>query len=293
MEDVTGVSARELVPTGADDLVSQLNEAGRRMPLALATVLIVIVLALAAGGVATVVLLVLGIPLVVWLHQRDGARRSVVAFYNVEDDHERWFTQLVEIFEELVGMSNAWRVNASGRVGSTYQYKVNSGASEIVKRVDAKRTLKGPRLLATNIAVPSVESGRQSLHFLPDRLLIRDGKQFSDVEYGTLAAAYSAQRFIESNRKPRDSQQVDTTWQYVNVKGGPDRRFKNNRKLPVMLYGQVDLSAPNGLHWLVEFSRAPLAEQLARVLRSAPPVVIPAVVPASPSPDEFTESYQT
>lgn len=272
MEDITGVSASELVPTGADDLVSQLNEAGRRIPLAWAVLLGVIVLAIAAQGVGAIVLLAVGIPLVAWLYQRDRARRSVVAFYDVEDEHAQWFTKLVEVFEELGKMSDAWRVNASGRVQNTYQYKVNSGAREIVKRVGARRSLKGPKLLATNIAVPSLESGRQGLHFLPDRLLICDGKRFSDVDYGALSSGCSPQRFIESNRKPRDGQQVDTTWQYVNVKGGPDKRFKNNRKLPVMLYGEVDLSAPDGLHWLMQFSRAPLAEALARTLSAAPPI---------------------
>jgi hypothetical protein len=271
MEDVTGVSAGELVPTGGDDLVAQLNEAGSRVPLGWPTLLAVLIGAAAIRGVGAIVVLVLGLPLSLWLYQRDGARRSVVAFYDVEDDHARWFTTLVDTFESLAEMSAAWRVNASGRVQSTYQYKVNSGASEIIKRVDAKRTVKGPHLLATNIAVPTIESGRQALHFLPDRLLIRDGKRFSDVNYGTLAADYNAQRFIESGRVPRDGQQIDTTWQYVNVKGGPDRRFKDNKQLPVMLYGQVDLSASSGLHWLIECSRAPLAEQLAKVLLSAPP----------------------
>lgn len=277
MEDITGVSASELVPTGADDLVGQLNEAGRRMPLAWVALLGVIVLAVGVQGVGAIVLLVLGISLVVWLYQRDGARRSVVAFYDVEDEHARWFTELVETFEELGKMNKAWRVNAAGRVQSTYQYKVNSGASEIVKRVNAGRSMKGPKLLATNIAVPSLQSGKQGLHFLPDRLLIRDGKQFSDVDYGALGSDCSPQRFIESKGKPRDAQQVDTTWQYVNVKGGPDRRFKNNRKLPVMLYGEVDLSAPGGLHWLMQFSQVSLAERLTRALSAAP------TTPKSPS----------
>lgn len=283
MEDITGVSASELVPTGADDLVSQLNEAGRRIPFAWAVLFAVIVLAIAAQGVGAIVLLVLGIPLVAWMYQRDRARRSVVAFYDVEDEHARWFTELVATFEDLVKMSEAWRVNASGRVQNTYQYKVNSGASEIVKRVDAKRSLTGPKVLATNIAVPSFESGRQALYFLPDRLLIHDGKRFSDVNYGALASDCSPQRFIESKRKPCDSQQVNTTWQYVNVKGGPDRRYKNNRKLPVMLYGEINLSAPGGLHWLMQFSRAPLAEQLGQVLRSAPSMPVPTAMPPAPS----------
>ena len=51
------------------------------------TLLGVVVLAVATRGVGAIVLLVLGIPLVTWLHQRDGARRSVVAFYDVEDEH--------------------------------------------------------------------------------------------------------------------------------------------------------------------------------------------------------------
>ena len=110
MEDITGVSASELVPTGADDLVSQLNDAGRRMPLAWVALLGVVVLSIAVQGVGAIALLILGVPLVVWLHQRDSARRSVVAFYDVEDEHARWFTELVETFEELIEMSNAWRV---------------------------------------------------------------------------------------------------------------------------------------------------------------------------------------
>src|ERR1700683_3265934 len=282
MEDVTGASAAELVPTGADDLVSQLNAAGRHVPLGWPTLLIVLVLSIAAGGVGAIVALALGLPLSFWLYQRDRARRSVVVFYDVEDDHARWFASLVENFEALIKMSQAWRVNTSGRVQSTYQYKVNSGAKDIVKRVDAKRSLRGPKNLAANISVPTVESGRQALHFLPDRLVVRDGRRFSDLSYGALAARYSPQRFIESGRTPRDAQQVDTTWRYVNVKGGPDRRFKDNKQLPVMLYGQLDLSAPGGLHWLIECSRAPLAESLAQVLRSAPPTVVHTEGPPTP-----------
>lgn len=270
MEDVTGASAADLLPTGADDLVSQLNDAGRRVPLALPALLGMVVLALAVQGVGAIVALALGLPLVVWLHQRDGARRTVVAFYDVEDEHARWFTELVEAFEGLSAMSSAWRVNASGRVQSTYQYKVNSGASAIVSRTDAKRGLKGPKLLATNIAVPTFEAGRQGLHFLPDRLLVRDGKRFSDISYTDLTSDCSAQRFIESGRTPRDGQRVDTTWQYVNVKGGPDRRFKNNQELPVMLYGEIELAAPSGLHWLLQCSQVSVAERASRALGTAP-----------------------
>jgi hypothetical protein len=37
-----------------------------------------------------------------------------------------------------------------------------------------------------------------------------------------------------------------------------------------MLYGEVELSAEGGLHWLIQFSRVDTAEQLTSVLKTAP-----------------------
>lgn len=274
MEDISGTTAVELVPTGAGDLVEQLNQAGSRAPVALIALAAVVIFAALIQGEAAIIVLVVSVPVLVWLGLRDKARRTVVAFYDVQDEHARWLTELVTAFEALASARKLWRVTASGNVQTTYQYKVNSGASRIVKRLDAQASLAGPKRLATNIAVPSFTCGRQALHFLPDRLLVRDGRRFSDVSYGALATSFNAGRFIEDGRVPRDGQQVDTTWRYVNVKGGPDRRYKNNQRLPVMLYGNIEFASQGGLHWLVQCSRAPLAESAARMVGLAPTSVL-------------------
>jgi hypothetical protein len=273
MEDISGSTAVELVSTGAGDLVEQLNQAASRLPLAPFALVALVILAALIQGVGAVALLVVGAFGVVWLGLRDKARRTVVAFYDVEDEHARWLADLVSAFEALGSAQKLWRVTAAGNVQTTYQYKVNSGASRIVKRLDANAGLGGPRRLATNIAVPSVTCGRQALHFLPDRLLVRDGRRFSDVAYEALKTSFNAGRFIEDGRVPRDGQQVDTTWRYVNVKGGPDRRYNNNRQLPVMLYGDIELASEGGLHWLLQCSRAPLAESAAHSIGVAPPAI--------------------
>lgn len=54
-------------------------------------------------------------------------------------------------------------------------------------------------------------------------------------------------RFVESEGVPRGAQRIDTTWQYGNKKGGPDRRFRNNRELPVMQYSLLALVSSSGL----------------------------------------------
>lgn len=270
MEDVTGATAVELVATGPGDLVEQLNQAASHFPVSIVTLLGLAVLALAIQGIGAIVLLVLGLPGVVWLGLRDKAKRTVVAFYDVEDEHASWLTQLVAAFDALASANRLWRVTQSGNVQTTHQYKVNSGASRLINRVSASAGLGGPKPLATNIAVPSVTCGRQGLHFLPDRLIVRDGRRFSDVSYDALDLSFNAGRFIEDGSVPRDGQQVDTTWRFVNVKGGPDRRYNNNRQLPVMLYGNIELGSQGGLHWLLQCSRAPVAEAAATVISRAP-----------------------
>lgn len=61
-------------------------------------------------------------------------------------------------------------------------------------------------------------------------------------------------RFIEEDRVPRDAEVVDHTWRYVNKSGGPDRRFKDNPRLPIVLYQEILFQSPSGLNELIQLS---------------------------------------
>ncbi|PYO44381.1 MAG: hypothetical protein DMD33_03095, partial [Gemmatimonadetes bacterium] len=54
-------------------------------------------------------------------------------------------------------------------------------------------------------------------------------------------------RFNEEQYVPSDTQVIGRTWRYVNKSGGPDRRFKNNREIPVCAYSELLLSSESGL----------------------------------------------
>jgi len=137
--------------------------------------------------------------------------------------------------------------------------------------------MTGPRHLVTNVAVPTFIGGHRALHFLPDRVLIREGSEFADVPYHRLKLSIEHVRFIESETVPQDSQLVGYTWQYINVKGGPDRRYKYNRQLPIFIYGRLTIWDDHGLHMIWDVSRAELADMVAKALvnaSSAPPPII-------------------
>jgi len=270
MEDVTGATPMSLAPTSGDDIVAQLNAASRRTGFGRPAAIAVLALGLVAGRWFWLVW-TLGAPVCWWLFLNDRARRTVVLFYDVNDAPAAWFEGLVAAWQWLSNTKKAWRTVASGRVDTTYQHKTNAGASNLVSRVTVAVSLDGPKHLSTNVAVPTLVAGKSSLHFLPDRLLVRDGKSYTDVAYGRLRVSGRAQRFIETpGGLPADAQQVDRTWQYVNVRGGPDRRFKNNPMLPVMLYGALDMTSADGLTWFVQTSRVDAAIAVATAIGPVP-----------------------
>jgi hypothetical protein len=272
LEDVTGAAAMSLVPTGGGDVVEQLNATGGRMGWGWPVTIAGLVLGLVYPPYSLIVW-VLFAPLCWWLFLRDQASRTVVLFYDVNDAPAAWFDSLVTQWGWLTGSQKLWRVVQSGQVETTYQFKVNSGASNLVNRVTATATTTGPKHLSTNVAIPSLVAGNSSLYFLPDRVLLRDGKRYSDVSYQELHAFGSQQRFIEDpGPVPGDATQVGQTWQFINVKGGPDHRYRNNPLLPIMLYGTLDLSSPQGLHWRLQISRADAAPAIAHVLATVPAI---------------------
>jgi hypothetical protein len=249
-----------------------LNEAAKQFRWGVLTLILLLVFGLTAPPLSLILWLP-GIPLSVWLMLRDSAKRSVVLFYDVDDAPAAWFDGLVSTWPVIASSQKLWRTVQSGRVQTLQAHKTNAGASHLVSRALARADVGGPKHLKTNVAVPSINVGKASLYFLPDRVLVRDNKTYSDVSYAQLKVHAYEERFIESpGQVPNDSLQVGQTWQYVNKGGGPDKRFSNNPILPIMLYGHLDLTSPQGLDWRVQTSRADAAHVIGGILDQAPKV---------------------
>jgi DNA polymerase-3 subunit epsilon len=185
--------------------------------------------------------LVVTSPLALWLQRRNRMSRTVIALYDVDDMHPRaqHFQQLIDAFRQVQGALGAWTEAASGALTTTTQRKVHGGAGTLVDRRLLARHLRGPRHLKSNLDVPTMEAPGRAVYFPPDQVLVQEGSRFASYSYMEINTVFNPTNWIEDGPFPRDAQQVGTTWRYVNVKGGPDRRFKDNSQLPVMRYGEV------------------------------------------------------
>ncbi|MGH3774320.1 MAG: hypothetical protein ACRDRR_01065 [Pseudonocardiaceae bacterium] len=281
LSDISGATTLEMTEVESSDLVAQLNDAARSAlfwPWCLALTIALVSL--------SPLLFLVGAPLTLWVFWKDRVRRTVVAFYDVQGAEEaRRFQRLVDSFDQARGVQRAWHVVASGAVSTTHQHKVNAGASSLVRRLPLTRNLGGPTHLASNIAVPSLATARRSVYLLPDRVLVRDGRHYADVAYEHLRSVANVQRFIEDGAVPSDSLVLGHTWQYVNVKGGPDRRFKNNRRLPILQYGHLTLSGEGGYSATFDFSNPRASSELAEALpgMAAPPTHASQLEPVVPT----------
>ena len=115
----------------------------------------------------------------------------------------------------------------------------------------------------SNVVPICIDLGRLKMFFLPDQVLYWQGGTFASIEYKDLSFNAGSTRFIEDQRQTSDSQQVDSTWRYVRKDGGPDRRFNNNRQLPVMLYGVVTAVSSAGLILVLHTSSTTAASSFA------------------------------
>ena len=276
MVEVTSGDALAMEDSVFSEVLSELNQKHRQPKMALVLPLIAVVitglLALAAGTAALfgVLLVLIAAGVGAWL---DSFRRAAVLFYDVDDDAESGFTRVCRTFDSLSACAGKWHIQAGGAVRDVTTWKREAGASHLVKRSPTLLGYQLPDVLKCNITPPALKVGKRTIYFLPDVALIHDASGFGSVGYHELRMAWQPSNFIETDDVPRDAEVIRETWQHPNKNGGPDRRFKQNRRLPVCRYEALHLSSDSGVNELVEFSRVgfakPFADALAAIPRNA------------------------
>lgn len=241
------------------------------MPLAIAGAMLLFFIAAATGsGWVMLFAMFIGLAGIIAAKYRDTIRKTVVILYELDAVAEQAFQRFHEWAGALAATQRAWHIAASGAV---FDRKYHAGASSLVQRQPTALRTSAPPLIRTNVPVLSIGAGRQTLYFLPDRLLVYNASGIGAVSYRTLDIAVSSQQFIEESVLPSDATVVGHTWRYVNRNGGPDRRFNNNRQIPICVYDELHFRTPSGLNEIVQLSRTGVGEGFAAAVRHLGSVV--------------------
>ncbi len=172
--------------------------------------------------------------------------------YTIEDDQKSIIKERMQPFSKMMNSNKVWRIMQTSKV---IDKKYTSGASNTVKRTPCKVNSSTIFPYKANVDIISLIGGGETLLFLPDKVFITKGSNIGILSYSDFSIKNSTTRFIESEKVPSDAAIVGQTWQYANKSGGPDKRFKNNRQLPICLYGEIALQSDKGLNTVVMHSK--------------------------------------
>jgi Protein of unknown function (DUF4236) len=190
----------------------------------------------------------------------DRKRCTVTLEYNLHDDQLRTFNHMVEAFKRICNCERVWSVPL---LVQQRDWKRNAGATQTIQAQKTTPRIRTPPLIKSNLTFPALQAGKETIYFAPDAILVVAGSSVAALRYDQVEVDAYSIKFIEDDGAPRDTQVIGETWQFVNKKGGPDRRFTNNRKLPICLYGRLNLKSNSGLNEMFQFSHAEVAVQFA------------------------------
>jgi hypothetical protein len=186
----TAPDATSPVLPDADALGRRLDDAAharRLAPLAwVATLAVVGAVAWSAGPALGVVVTLVVLPALALVHALDRARRSVVVGGTTSSRHEH----LVALWERHRVATTAWEP-------AIWEVAPQGVHHPVARRVD------GPRHLRADVAVPSLAGGHRDVAFLPDRVVVREGRRHHVLGYDELAATATVRERAEGGRLGR------------------------------------------------------------------------------------------
>jgi hypothetical protein len=163
------------------------------------------------------------------------------------------YQKLVESFQKLCQMEKVWDITASH---ANDQFATRSSAAYNVMRRPVKFNLASlPEIKSKTQAMLWQNANGADLYFYPNFVVVWNNKNhFAIIGYNELNLSYHTSRFIEEEGVPKDAVVIDKTWAKVNKNGQPDRRFKDNYQIPIVAYGNIELSTHTGLNERYLFS---------------------------------------
>lgn len=170
--------------------------------------------------------------------------------YDFDETNAQYYELLQKFLNEIASSDKLWLIET----------KYNNTGNNAV-RIPAKITQKVPYYMKTNISSSCLTIGDKEIYFLPNKVLLSARYKTSGVDFSELEFEFGETTFAEQQGVPKDSEVDGYTWLYINKKGEPDKRYKNNPKFPKCLYGTINIKHGNGLNLSLMLSSKKRTEQ--------------------------------
>lgn len=163
--------------------------------------------------------------------------------YKVEIDQQAEHEERLKFWDSLFQANRTWQVLLKQRNADS---RNNFGAGKNVQRKSVSKA-KSYKFISSNVEYITIKLNKELLIVLPDRLFVRQKRKFRAVDYNSISIRSQYCNFVESQKVPSDTQVIRMAWEHSNNDGSRDRRFSNNRQLPVCKYIETKIESQSGL----------------------------------------------
>jgi hypothetical protein len=174
---------RPMLDSSASELLAQLNRAYARRPILTVVLGILFGIALVKGiamgsGWGATFVFAAASAIVLWcVHLRVDQYYSEPVEYVLDHDAAQAYRKLLKAFRRLATSGPIWRIDG--------RHKTADGRRAVRRRLVVPKLALPPRVLS-NLRVPKLACGRQTLYFFPDRLLVYEAQVVWGIFYDEL-----------------------------------------------------------------------------------------------------------
>lgn len=194
--------------------------------------------------------------------QSSSVSLDIVMDQDLEDSYE----YLLSSFERLSDAECIWDITSASDLDKV---KLRSVASSAITRTRTRFSFSH---------LPGIDSPSPAFHLLNANgadifiypgffVMYENPSRLGILELADLRVAFERTGFLETETVPQDSKQLSEVWERSNKDGSRDKRYADNRQLPVMEYGEITFTSDTGIYEKYMVSDCSAAESFATALQ--------------------------
>lgn len=178
--------------------------------------------------------------------------------YKVEPEEEKKYRGRLKFWDTIFQAEHTWQTLSEQ---GNNNKKNNFGVAKSIKRKIVEKS-GSYRFIKSNMEYITIRLNKEFLVVLPDKLFVKQKRKFRAVDYNELIIDSHYMSFVESQKVPSDAQVIKMVWEHSNRDGSRDKRFSNNRQLPLCKYIEVKIESASGLliKLLISNTNSPVIE---------------------------------
>lgn len=168
---------------------------------------------------------------------------------NFDTEMKEKYMSLINSFKNLSQSQYIWHIVSERGISREERVRTRTSCHGTINRIKVDFGIQTlPEIKSDNDVLWLQNQNGHDLYFYPNFLIMYSSQEkYAIIDYSELQINYTNQSFVETNDIPKDSKIVRYTWNKVNKNGTPDRRFKDNYQIPVVAYGKILITSPNGV----------------------------------------------